>query len=173
VTLIPPDCRVAQGELEGFRPQRLSERVKRQLQRANLGKVTIVGGVDISWEEDGSGEEEGVWQPHLHMIVAGCKADEIRRALARYWPPTAEVGRPLKVQKVRNAVRQFSYCHKPFWQRRVCWTDEQREKHRSRPLGLKAEQQREAAVFGAGVRPGELVLLMGVRQRGKRLVVGE
>ncbi len=31
VTVLPPDCRLRAGELEGFRPRRLSERVKRQL----------------------------------------------------------------------------------------------------------------------------------------------
>ena len=45
VTLIPPDLRVAEGELEGFEPKRFTERVKRQLQRAGLGEITVVVGL--------------------------------------------------------------------------------------------------------------------------------
>ena len=61
----------------------------------------------VSWEEDGKGE--GVWQPHLHLIVAGCEAKEIREGLGRHYRATAEVSQPLKIQKVEDAVRQFSY----------------------------------------------------------------
>ena len=61
----------------------------------------------------------------------------------------------------------------PFWTRRVSWTDEEGKRHRGPPLGLKAEQQREAALFGSRLRPGELVMLSGVRQRGSRLVIEE
>lgn len=170
VTLIPPDVRLPQGELEGFRPRRLSERVKRQWQRAGLGEILVMGGVDMSWEEDGSGEGEGVWQPHLHMIVGGCSGSAIKKVLARHWPPTAEVPRPLKVQSVKEAVRQFSYCIKPFWVRRVSWTGAE-SKRRTRRVGLKMEQQRTVAMFGSKLRPSELLLLCGMRQRGARLVI--
>ena len=57
------------------------------------------------------------------MIVAGCRAKEIKEALARYYPRTAEVSQPRKVQEVKDAVRQFSYCVKPFWTKRVIWID--------------------------------------------------
>ena len=170
VTLIPPDLRLQQGGLEGFEPRKFMERVRRQMQRAGLGGIAIAGGVDVSWEEDGNGEREGVWQPHLHLIVAGCETKQIKKALDRHYQPTAEVPQPLKIQKVEDAVRQFSYCHKPFWTRRVSWTDEEGKRHRGPPLGLKVEQQREAALFGSRLRPGELVMLSGVRQRGSRLV---
>ena len=172
VTLIPPDLRLQQGGLEGFEPRRFTERVRRQMQRAGLGRIAVMGGVDISWEEDGNGEGEGVWQPHLHLIVAGCSAKEIREALDRHYPRTAEVSRPVDAKEVKDAVRQFSYCHKPFWTRRVSWTDEKGKRRRGLPLGLKPEQQREAALFGSKLRPSELLFLYGVRQRGVRLVIG-
>jgi hypothetical protein len=174
VTLIPGDLRVAKGELEGFEPKRFTERVKRQMQRAGLSEITVVGGVDVSWEEDGDGESEGVWQPHLHMIVAGCSGEEIKKVLDRHYPRTPEVREPVDTPEVKDPVRQFSYCHKPFWQRRVSWTNPQGKRRRNPSIkALKAEQQREAALFGARLRPSELVLLMGVRQRGKKLVRGE
>jgi hypothetical protein len=174
VTLVPGDVRVAKGELEEFEPKRLTERVKRQMQRAGLGEITMVGGVDVSWEEDGDGESEGVWQPHLHMIVAGCSGKAIKEVLDRHYARTAEVPQPRKVQEVKDAVRQFSYCVKPFWTKRVRWIDAKGKRLRdSRMMRLKAEQQREAALFSSRLRPSELVLLMGVRQRGKKLVRGE
>jgi hypothetical protein len=58
-----------------------------------------------------------------------------------------------------------------FGRRRASWIDEKGKRHRNpKAMRLKAEQQREAAVWGAGLKPSELVLLMGVRRRGEKLV---
>ena len=46
VTLIPPDLRLGRGGLEGFEPRRFVERLRRQMQRAGLAKIAVMGGVD-------------------------------------------------------------------------------------------------------------------------------
>src|SRR3954447_15142132 len=85
---------------------------------------------------------------------------------------TPVVPRPLVIKPVQDPARPFSYCVKPFCERRVSYTGAD-GKRRLRHLALKSPQLRELALFGAAIRANKLQLLYGIGRCGRELRVVE
>jgi hypothetical protein len=169
VTVVPADLRLLPGQLQTFAPRRLVERVKRQLGRRLQG-ITVVGGVDISYEVDGDGQLPNAWQPHLHMIVAGCSKEALEAILRHHYRKTDIVSRPVVIQTVMDAPKQFSYSCKPYFGRRVSYMTDGGERQ-SRRVRLKGPELRELALLTAQLKMSEMRVMIGVRQRGAELTL--
>ena len=78
----------------------------------------LLGGLDLSLEIDRREGGPDAWQPHVHVVVAGCTSEELRRALEGPSPATAEVERPLPVNRIADRARQVSSCFKGLHRRR-------------------------------------------------------
>lgn len=68
LTLVLPDLLIPPGRLHTFNPRAFKDRIAHILDRAGLGLLAVVGGIDFAltvWTERGL----TYWQPHLHAII--------------------------------------------------------------------------------------------------------
>lgn len=168
VTIVPPRLRFPAGSLSDFEPRNLIERVKRQLERYAPRGTIAIGGIDFSFEVDNVNGRPAAWQPHLHLIVAGCTKLELRKALQGLYPPSKTVPRPVLIRSVTDLPEVASYCFKSFhWQR--CRYNSSSGQPRTRLIGLKPPEQREIALLTADLRHSDMRLFLGIRQFGREL----
>lgn len=169
VTLIPARMATPRGELDRRSLQQLKSSLRSHLRRGGLGRAVVIGAVDISLELSGYDDEVGYWQPHFHVVIAGTTRKEIGAALRPLYPRSDEVRRPVRVDKVRNLIRQHSYTYKPFFQRYVTRLNA-RGHRRRRARRLTPDQFAELAVYLNDQDFGDRMFLQNVRRRGHRLV---
>jgi hypothetical protein len=168
VTLIPPRWRVPSPGLARLEAKAPLAALKRQLERAGLPGLVLVGGLDLSLEIDRRAHGPDAWQPHVHAVIAGCTSQELRRALEGLYPATVEVERPLRIDAVRDRARQVSYCFKGLHRRRVRDFDAGGEPSTAR-YPLRDDESREVLRFLDRHGFAELLVLKGVRRYGSRL----
>jgi hypothetical protein len=170
VTLVLPQASVPRGQLAGLKVRPMLEKVKRQLERAALPQLVVIGSLDLSLGSDRSGQLPTLWQPHLHMITAGCRRTALRTALGPHYHRTKRVPRPLHIDQVQDSDRpvQFSYTCKAVYQRRVGYADDA-GKPKTMKFVLRDEELREVLRFVDGHSFGELMIMKGVRRIGSRL----
>ncbi|MFL5334022.1 MAG: DUF927 domain-containing protein [Geminicoccaceae bacterium] len=160
-TLVMTTRRVAKGRLHELDTAAAVATLKRQLERAPLPDLVLVGGLDLDLEVDRLGDSDDEWQPHAHLITSGGSDDGLKAALKPHYPATEPVSRPLRVDRVGDRARQLTYCCKNFFQRRV------RGVTGKRPLS--DGEWREALRFLDRHGFGELTILKGVRRHGGEL----
>lgn len=155
--LLPPD---AIGRLT---PRRLVDRVRHQFLRAGLAGVTAVGAVHGTFDQT-----REHWQPHVHLVVEGASRDALARLRKRHYRRTGSVYRPMLVQPVNDAVRQFSYVLKSYWPMSFQFTDETGAKRRGY---RRINEPHHAHLLAALDRftLSDSLLLLGVRRYGHEL----
>jgi hypothetical protein len=163
VTVIPSDTSVDAGRLAEVCPQRLLNRVRKQLRRCGY-HGPLVGAVDGTYESD-----RGEFQVHLHFIaIEGDRQALDRFALFYPTTPTGSAGVVIKpVQEARRAST-VGYCLKTFWVERVRFCGGS-GKLRSQKRRLAVEQAREWLEWQANYPTASLILLYGLRRRGDTL----
>jgi hypothetical protein len=168
VTLIPPQWRVPSPGLAGLEAKAPLAALKRQLERADLPGLMLVGGLDLSLEIDRREGRPDAWQPHVHAIVTGCTREELRRALERHYAATTEVAKPLRIDTVRDRAEQVSYCWKGLHRRRVSGFGAEGRPSTAR-YPLRDDELREVLRFLDRHAFAELLVMKGVRRYGSRL----
>jgi hypothetical protein len=167
-TLIMPARRVRKGCLHKLEAKAALTTLKRQIERAALPSLVIMGGLDLSLEIDRRHGNHDAWQLHVHLIHYGCTRGELRKALRSYYPPTDEVSRPIQSKRVGNRVEALSYCHKGVWQRYSNDFNDAGELTR-RLYPLRDEEWREVLRYLDRYSFNELLVLKGVRRVGSEL----
>jgi hypothetical protein len=167
-TLVMPRQRVPGGELATLEPRAALAALKRQLERAGLPGLVLVGGLDLSLEVDRRTHGPDAWQPHVHAVTSGCTRQELRGALERHYAATAEVGQPLHVDEVEDRAEQVSYCFKSLHRRRVSGFDAEGQPSTAR-YRLRDDELREVLRFLDRHGFAELLILKGVRRYGSEL----
>ena len=119
VTLIYYSEALTSKELKDFDPNRLTERVRKQLTRCGF-QNPVIGGLELDYHED-----IGLWIPHFHLLVTNdTEPLEILREkyLAKEKRPpskgthTTPTSRPMMVQRLKRPPKQLSYLCKQRWQ---------------------------------------------------------
>ncbi len=106
---------LAKSQLHTLKPQKLKERLYRNLKSVGITNP-VYGALEVDFHE-----EEQVWLPHFHLLV---EADEDRMdslVTKRKCQHDIEVWkgktpRPVKVDPIKDAIRQVSYIYKFMWQ---------------------------------------------------------
>jgi hypothetical protein len=163
VTVIPPNASVKAGQLGEVCPQRLFNRVRKQLTRCGYDGL-LIGAVDGTYESD-----RGEFQVHLHFIAIGGDSDALEN-FASLYPATATGSAGVVIKPVRAGTRAsaFSYCIKSFWVERVRFCGRS-GKLRSQKRRLPVAQAREWLAWQADYPIASLLLLYGLRRRGDTL----
>jgi hypothetical protein len=189
VVLVPSDSeyQISSGDLHTLDVRRLKTLLVKRLERAlkvgGLEHVIILGGLDLSFNEEteSSGNRwPSFWQPHWDFIVQGCSREELKRALKSAFPASRKVPRPFRIEQVKETpedyARVISYGLKAVFFRRVSYigirskTKPDQKCFRTRICPLKPKEQRELALFLDRVPVMQRLFLRGVRRHGKRLI---
>jgi hypothetical protein len=143
VTLIYYSEAMTSEQLEDFYPNRLKERVRKQLTRCGF-QNPVIGGLELDYHED-----IGLWVPHLHLLVV----DDIpalktlrKRYLAKEKRPTSDstpesyISRPMLEQDLNDPPEQLSYLCKQRWHLIRTYKNPETGKRRTRKLRLKKNE---------------------------------
>lgn len=119
VTLIYYSEALISKELKDFNPNRLTERVRKQLTRCGFN-YPVIGGLELDYHED-----IDLWIPHFHLLVTN-DIEPLEILREKYLrkekrPPskgthTTPTSRPMMVQKLKRTPKQLSYLCKQRWQ---------------------------------------------------------
>lgn len=168
-TIVPAGLRVPPGELASFDPKKYVKKVQRKLRYSRLKGALVIGGIDFSFNTKNNKDLH--WQPHLYLLISTGRSrkskEQIRRGLERVfeWEPTAD--KPYNSKRVYSPRGALSYAYKALFGRRSGYRANGRAN--TRDLPLKSPEQREIASFLSGYRPGDRLILRGMRRDGKRL----
>jgi hypothetical protein len=188
-TCVPSDAsfQITPGKLHSFdmekATERVSKRIERALKEAGLSHIRIIGGMDISLNEEtpSSGDRwPSYWQIHWCLIVQGCGQKKLKLALAKAFPATDRVPRPVRIQQIKDTpadmARAISYSFKSVFFRRVSYRSPRSAARpeqlcfQTRVCPLKTQQRIELALFLDRFPVTQRLLLRNVRRHGTRLV---
>jgi hypothetical protein len=163
VTLVPPALVLPADELNTLSPRKMGDMLRQQLIRAGLGHVKAIGGIEVDFND-----KTKMWEPHFHIIVAGSTPAQFEALRTHGYSGDATIQRPMRIDKVTNPARQFSYCLKAYCTRKVSYQDS-RGKQRTRKLRLRNPHHNAALLWLDQQQPTDLVVMRGVRRYGSEL----
>jgi hypothetical protein len=93
VTIIPPNSRVAVGELHLFDTQNFKRRLRDRI--VNTSAICAVGAIDLTLNEHRDTQFEAHWAPHAHMIAVVYDLAQFEEQLRAVFPRSVEAPRPI------------------------------------------------------------------------------
>ncbi len=140
VTLIYYSEAMTSKELKDFDPNRLTERLRKQLARCGF-ENPVVGGLELDYHED-----IGLWIPHFHLLVVD-DAEPLVTLRKKHFkkekrptsdnPPTSYISRSMMVQELKHPPEQLSYLCKQRWQSICAYIDIVTGKRRTKKYRLE------------------------------------
>lgn len=127
-------------ELKDFDPNRLTERLRKQLTRCGFLNP-VIGGLELDYHED-----IGLWIPHFHLLVVDDTEPLItlrkkhfkkEKRPASKGTHTTPTSRAMMIQGLKHPPEQLSYLCKQRWQLIRPYEDPETDKRKTRKLRLK------------------------------------
>lgn len=169
VTLVPEIGKFEPGELHRASLSEFAKYVRRMMVKAGLGRLPVIGGVDISYNENREKAWRPHWQLHVHLVVVGSTEEKLRRHLKKVFPRTATIHKPVEVTDVYDVIGALGYCCKAYFERRASYIDKKGHWNARGDLPLKPPQFREASLFMSTQSVGSRFLFRSFRRRGRYL----
>ncbi|CAO3426290.1 hypothetical protein [Azospirillum argentinense] len=177
VTIIDRQDQRPQGELHTFEMIAMIRRIRKLFERAGLGPVVILGGVDFSFNIDDTGLDrwDPHWCPHLHLVVIGATRKALKKALAPHFIADRTVKRPLYIKEVKGTgadfVRKSSYCLKNVFNKIPRFIGAATGKEHNKKYSLIREPAAELASYLDLYQLTDRLFLRNIRRHGWRLVL--
>ncbi|WP_133863892.1 hypothetical protein [Azorhizobium sp. AG788] len=167
LTAIDSTMRRPVGKLHTVSPARILRRIKDCLRQTSQNARAICG-VEACF--DLGADDNKFWAPHVHCVVAGINAAELRDSMRDAFAHS-EVYRPTMVQPITlgEVARTIGYCTKRGDILRPEYTAKNGRKQR-RKQRLRSHLQAEFASWTAEYRPKDFVALVGFKRNGHYLV---
>ncbi|MEQ1779359.1 MAG: hypothetical protein ABL863_12530 [Nitrosomonas sp.] len=166
VTLICYSEAMTSKELKDFDPNRLTERLRKQLTRCGF-ENPVIGGLEIDYHEDIKR-----WIPHFHLLVTNdieplvelrkkhFKKEKRPASDSMHTTPTS---RAMMVQELKHPPEQLSYLCKQRWQLIRPYEDPETGKRKTRKLRLKGYKFIRSLIVLDSYTFSDLMLLYRVR----------
>jgi hypothetical protein len=145
-------------------------RLRKAISRSPLNDYAVLGGWDISFNEDSRRHWAPHWQPHLYLVVLGLDAKATAtESLRPSFPKGGRISKPVVSTDVTDPFRSLSYACKSAFFRRVSYLGRNgRQETWSGPM--KPDQRRELALFLDQLGLSKRLFLHRLRQEGDQLV---
>lgn len=160
VTVILSDPELRQDKLSNIDPRPVVQRTRMVLRRHGLSGRIMLGALEADWQET-----DGVWEPHIHLLIAGEKPD-VAKLKARLRERRGDVYRPVQVKAVDNLPGAIAYVLKMSSKRKVRSRTNGRIQTYRYPLRGKRLQE---SLRWYGRPPAHFALLQGLRISGDEL----
>ncbi len=144
------------GSLAAADPPRISEMLRKRLDRAGFKNAIVVGGIEVAWQENWQR-----WIVHAQVLAIGVDAvtwDQLEASLK-----DSGTAKPVLRKLLSNPDVQLSYCIK--------FVDYHRPGRNRVPL--KPDRLVELAAWCSRYRFQDFLFAYGARRRGGRLVVDD
>ena len=131
-----------------------------------LGKANdlewVVGGIDLSLNDDSQKGSDIGWQPQLFAYVATGNPKSLSDVLRKRYPPTAQAPRPLQIKECDGSPEAFSYGFKSVFVRRIAYKDPQ-GRWNTRKVFLPPKSDVQAMCWMHNVGFGGRIFLKNIR----------
>lgn len=168
---VPPRSELKESRLHKLDLRGFKERVAKHFSRAGWDDVSLIGGVDISWNECSYASFEGYWSPHLQAVChfpSGMEKAE--KQLVDYIKRRRSIGdRLVFLEPVKNGPtdleRALGYCFKSYYDRRVSYTEDDGT-HNIRKVSLKPKRELETIRLVHRHSRHSRIFTSGLKRRG-------
>jgi hypothetical protein len=172
VSLVPRHSQAPPTLLHSLDLKAVVSRIRQGLDRLELG-LPVIGGLDISFNEDARKIQPSNFQIHANFAVFGLENDaaarrDLGRALASVIRLERTASRPILVQPLRDRPRQVSYMLKSSFVRRLSIVDGQGRAN-TLPFAMKMAQTVEVATLLDSYTLLDRLILHGATLRGNHL----
>jgi len=161
-----PEEQYAVGDLHKANLLQINKRLQRRYERAGL--PLVLGGVDISLNEDSAGCWSPYWQLQVYGVTVDLPLAEVKKRLAVNLPISERIPRPLRVRDCIEIHQGLSYIIKPMFIRRVSYVDPTGRLN-TRKVPIKSAEMRELAVWLDQYPLTARYLLIGCRRYEDRI----
>lgn len=119
VTLILYADRLPNSDLLGWDYNKHKQRLVKAIQRIGFS-APVVGGFEMDYHSYSHAPEQSHWMPHYHLMMPNepGKLEQLRQYMLReknLFARKGKVNRPMRVDKINDLIRQFSYCISGMW----------------------------------------------------------
>jgi hypothetical protein len=158
------------GELQTLDLENAKRQFARHLERAGLGGLNVIGGIDFSFNEHQTNAREPHWQAHFYVICQGEKREAIKEALSNYYKATPSIPRPIRTRNVHTLMLPLSYAFKSVFFRRATYLADN-GRWTSKGYPLKTTQLAELIAFLDQYKPTDRLFLRNIRREGSSLII--
>lgn len=142
LTIVPGVGCVPPGTLTAKTCAEAADAIQIALSAAGIGPALL--GLDVSFNEDLTGEVPPHWSVHAHGACADWLSLVQKRDLRRAFPRTSHVSRPVKTDPLDDRLAWHLYAHEPERERRQTYLDP-RERDEREPCRNTRERPLQAA----------------------------
>lgn len=153
LTIVLADVLILPGELHTFDPRAFKDRIAHLLDRAGLGNLPVVGGIDFAltfWRD----RNLTFWQPHLHVVIwcpMGVAAADAM--LLQHVKISELVDKPIDLRPVTRTLRKLiGYTLKSIFWKRLPYISEKTGNHCADQERLPISASRELAMYLDSIR---------------------
>jgi hypothetical protein len=166
VTFGRPQDRVPPGSLMTFDPENLNRHLRRRtssLKRMGVENLKVFAVVEVQLVKPLDGPP--YWEPHLHLIVSGATADQLKEAFkVRKLAAITCRKRPVQVKRITDLEGMISYCLKFHPKVQVQYLSD--AGLRWRENRMPSEHLPEWFRFMSRHSPGEMLKFVGINASG-------
>lgn len=148
VSIVSPRHAYPKGELYKFDGKAAKDALRKQLDRGNLKRKTIIGGFDYLLQTFKHGQPK--WRPHFYLIMQGKNRPAIKRALDESYSADVDTRKPLVINELKrsdlDAVTVATYSYKSLIQKSAPTKDKRGNKDTFK-YKLDPDERAELAVF--------------------------
>ena len=119
VSVVLQNYRTADDKLDELNPVSVKRSISATINKSNV--TWVVGGIDLSLNDDTQKNQEIAWQPQLYAIAQVTDLDILSTALSDKYKSTKIVRRPVQAKKCDGTARAISYAFKTQFVRRVAY----------------------------------------------------
>jgi hypothetical protein len=122
ISLAFAEQRVPQGKLPSLDTAPIKKALSYTLDKSE-GFDWVVGGIDLSLNDDSQKGYGIVWQPQLYAFAAVADSKSVTDSLRKRYPRSIEVPRPVQHKECDGSTEAFSYGLKSVFVRRIAYKD--------------------------------------------------
>jgi hypothetical protein len=133
------------------------------------GLAWMVGGVDLSLNDDSQKKQGIAWQPQLYGVAQVTSRESLSKLLGETYSPSKTVARPVRTKDCDGSARAISYAFKSDFVRRIAYRGQagppgnQRKFWTTRKVSLRATEHVQAMLWLHRVGLAGRLYLRGVR----------
>lgn len=139
VSLVPPHEKYTEGNLHKFKPAAAKDRLRKQLERSEVSKAKVFGGIDFAFQVTEG--QKGFWRPHYYFFIRTSKK-KATSVFGGLYEADKHTRRPAIIKRVgsesEDLVAVVSYSLKMIFQKKVPGLDNQGN---SKPVGRPLEDK--------------------------------
>jgi len=168
VSIAFPKHRTAEDQLRVLSTTKLERSLSETIKNAN-GLAWMVGGIDLSLNDDPQKDQGIAWQPQLYGFAYATNVAALSKVLRDTYSPTKKAPRPVQIKECDGSAKAISYALKTEFGRRIAYRtivgppENRRKCWHTRKVSLRPVEHVRATLWLHRIGLAGRLFLRGVR----------